>query len=121
MKRTVICASLIAAMAVTGTVLWQHTERTAADTAAGLRTLGTLPMSEREEFAEEIYARWGDFCEKNIFLTNNECAFEISMSLADIIGDLRSGEDDISAECEEAALLAELYARSTRPCFHNVF
>ena len=106
MKRTVICASLIAAMAVTGTLLWQYTERTAADTAAGLRTLGTLPMSEREEFAEEIYARWGDFCEKNIFLTNN---------------DLRSGEDDISAECEEAALLAELYARSTRPCFHNVF
>ncbi len=121
MKRTLICAGLISVMAMTGIVLLDRTESAAADTASRLRELDSLPAREREAAASAIYTDWSDFCERNFFLTNNECAFEIETALVDIISELRSGEYDIGAECEEAAMLAELYARSTRPCVHNIF
>ena len=62
-----------------------------------------------------------DFCAENIFLTNNECAFEISQALFHISAELYSGDGDITEECRAARLLVEAYVRSCEPTLDNIF
>lgn len=125
MKRTVICAALLAAMIITGTVLSVHTENMTAQTAERLVRLDemshTAGRAELVSAAEAISADWEAFCANNIFLTNNECAFEISEALLHIIAELRCGETDISEECAETVMLLDVYEKSRALTLENIF
>ena len=125
MKRTVICAALLAAMIITGTVLSVYTENMTAQTAERLVRLDemshTAGRAELVSAAEAISADWEAFCANNIFLTNNECAFEISEALLHIIAELRCGETDISEECAETVMLLDVYEKSRALTLENIF
>ena len=71
--------------------------------------------------ADAIEEEWNGFCSKNIFLTNNECAFEISLTLARLSARIRSGETDISEDCETAGRLIRIYEKSCLPTPENIF
>ena len=85
MKRTIICAALLAAMIITGAALSSYTEEVTSRTAEKLVRLEEMShgadKAELVAAAEKISADWETFCANNIFLTNNECAFEISEAL----------------------------------------
>lgn len=125
MKRTVICAALLAAMIITGTVLSVHTENMTAQTAERLVRLDemshTAGRAELVSAAEAISADWEAFCANNIFLTNNECAFEISEALLHIIAELRCGETDIAEECAVTVMLLDVYEKSRALTLENIF
>ena len=120
-----ICAALLAAMIITGTVLSVHTENMTAQTAERLVRLDemshTAGRAELVSAAEAISADWEAFCANNIFLTNNECAFEISEALLHIIAELRCGETDISEECAETVMLLDVYEKSRALTLENIF
>ena len=121
MKRVIICVSLIAAMAVTGVIL----DLSAADTAKNIsERLSALPFvgdtGERAAEAEAILSDWEDFCVKNIFLVNNEGAFEITKTLIEIRAEAEK-DDGVSEECEQAKLLLRSYTDSRRLSPDNIF
>ena len=89
MKRAVISALIIAALAATGLFLYADTKAAAADVTARLAELEKTPDLSA---ARELSKKWEDFCSRNIFLTNNECAFEISQVLVRITAGIETGE-----------------------------
>lgn len=125
MKRTVICVILLAVMTVTGLLLLGNTGRTAADISERLVRLEKISRFAdprvTADFAGEIGEEWNAFCTDNIFLTNNECAFEISLALSRINAKLRSGDTDIAEECRTAGELITIYEKSVLPTPENVF
>ncbi|MBP3855742.1 MAG: hypothetical protein IK990_09060 [Ruminiclostridium sp.] len=122
MKRTVICAILLTAMTVTGILLQMRVNMAAAETEKALLRIEDMPAGgEREKAALRLSRDWEDFCAENIFLTNNECAFEISQALFHISAELYSGDGDITEECRAARLLVEAYVRSCEPTLDNIF
>ena len=117
MKRAVICAALLAVMTVTGIMLDLYTERVTADISA---RLAELAVSQDEASAAAISEDWERFCADNIFLTNNECAFEISEALVHIIAEIRDG-DGVAEECAETGMLLDIYDKSRRLSLANIF
>ena len=124
MKRIIICTVLIAAMLVTGTALYIHTENFTADISGRvteLRRMSGVADSKTTAAAARAVSRdWERFCAENIFLTNNECAFEVSEALVRIVAEAESG-DDIDEECITAVMLIELYNESRKLSPGNVF
>ncbi|MBQ9483542.1 MAG: hypothetical protein IJU82_05055 [Ruminiclostridium sp.] len=120
MKRAVISALIIAALAATGLFLYADTKAAAADVTARLAELEKTPDLSA---ARELSKKWEDFCSRNIFLTNNECAFEISQVLVRITAGIETGEDtsDIREDCRIAEKLVAIYERSCAPTPENVF
>ena len=120
-----ICGLLIAAMITGGILISAYTESVTARTAEKLVRLsgmtGTADKAELVGEAEAVSAEWEEFCANNIFLTNNECAFEISESLVHIIAELRTGDDDITEECEETVMLLDIYEKSRELSLANIF
>ena len=125
MKRLVICGLLIAAMITGGILISAYTESVTARTSEKLvRLSGMTGTSDRAELvgeAEAVSAEWEEFCANNIFLTNNECAFEISEALVHIIAELRTGDGDITEECEETLMLLNIYEKSRELSLANIF
>ena len=125
MKRTIICAALLAAMIITGAALSLYTEEVTSRTAEKLVRLEEMSYradkAELVAAAETISADWETFCANNIFLTNNECAFEISEALLHIIAELRCGETDIAEECAETVMLLDVYEKSRALDLENIF
>ncbi len=125
MKRLVICGLLIAAMITGGILVSAYTESVTARTSEKLVRLngmtGTADKAELVAEAEAVSAEWETFCANNIFLTNNECAFEISESLVHIIAELRTGDGDITEECEETLMLLDIYEKSRELSLANIF
>ena len=125
MKRLVICGLLIAAMITGGILISAYTESVTARTSEKLVRLngmtGTSDSAELVGEAEAVSAEWEEFCANNIFLTNNECAFEISEALVHIIAELRTGDDDITEECEETLMLLNIYEKSRELSLANIF
>ena len=118
MKRLAVCAVMFAAMVITGTVLYVHTGNVTADISTRLAALEKEPAPET---ARSIAEDWEKFCDGNIFLTNNECAFEISRELAHINAEIAAGEEDVAEECRTAAALVALYDKSRRLDPDNIF
>lgn len=125
MKRTVICVLMLAALTIAGLALSAYTEDVTARTAERLVRLNEMTRTaDRPELiaaAEAVSEEWETFCANNIFLTNNECAFEISEALVHIIAELRSGDDDITEECEETVMLLDIYEKSRAFTLANIF
>lgn len=124
MKRAVVCLCILAAMTAAGIWVTVSTERTTAHLRRELEQLEqlsyTLPEDELESGALALKDEWESFCEWNIFLTNNECAFEITQALARIASKVRSDRDDVPEECRFASLLVENYYRSRRLTPENI-
>ncbi|MBR5088195.1 MAG: hypothetical protein IK093_02065 [Ruminiclostridium sp.] len=122
MKRTAICAALLAAMAVMGTALHNHTDRTVENISSRVAQLREMTSREEMIFAAHgISDDWERFCAENIFLTNNEGAAEISEALVHITAELEAGDDDVREECIGTEMLLEMYARSCSPLPENIF
>ena len=122
MKRTLVCIAILAVMTVTGIALDIHTERVTGDIysrVAALTAVKEHDVLERE--AVSISRDWEDFCAKNIFLTNNEGAFEISEALAHIVSEIKTGDDDVAEECIETQMLIEMYVKSRALSPENIF
>lgn len=121
MKRVLICAAIIAAMTAAGMMLEANTEDTAENVSARLSELPAIKDGrERTREAERVLEDWEDFCADNIFLTNNEGAFEVTVSLTKIAARART-DGDISEECAQAELLLRSYTRSRRLSLNNIF
>lgn len=120
MKRAVICTLIISVLAVTGLILYSDTKAVTADVSARLSELAAAPDPA---LAEDIAEEWEDFCARNIFLTNNECAFEISLILARVSAGISTGEEteDIREDCLNAQKLLAIYERSCSPAPENIF
>lgn len=116
---------MLAALTIAGLALSAYTEDVTARTAERLVRLNEMTRTaDRPELiaaAEAVSEEWETFCANNIFLTNNECAFEISEALVHIIAELRSGDDDITEECEETVMLLDIYEKSRAFTLANIF
>lgn len=112
-------------MIITGIVLSAHTEDFTAKTAERLVRLEEMSHSADRtaltETAEAISEEWETFCANNIFLTNNECAFEISKALLHIIAELKDGDGEITEECSETIMLLDIYEKSRALTIGNIF
>ena len=120
MKRAVICALIISALTAAGLFLYADTKAVTADVYEQLAELERDPDLTS---AQSISEKWEDFCSRNIFLTNNECAFEISQVLLRISSDIAERRDaaDIREDCRTAQGLLAIYERSCAPTPENVF
>ncbi len=125
MKRIVICVLLMSAMLLTGIILEIQTHAVTGELEGELKMLGSRTHSispeEREITAKKLSEKWESFCADNIFLTNNEGAFEISESLVRIISYSVSDEKQFAEECRIAAQLIELYNESRALTLGNIF
>ncbi len=125
MRRTVICALIMAVMIITGIFLDIHTIRITSELSEGLKALeasaDVLSPEEMRERAEKLSEKWESFCADNIFLTNNEGAFEISKSFVRIISCSVSDRQEFAEECHTAAQLVELYNDSRSITPGNIF
>ncbi len=125
MKRIVICVLLMSAMLLTGIILEIQTHAVTDELEGELKMLGSRTHSispeEREITAKKLSEKWESFCADNIFLTNNEGAFEISESLVRIISYSVSDEKQFAEECRIAAQLIELYNESRALTLGNIF
>ena len=125
MKRIVICVLLMSAMLLTGIILEIQTHAVTDELEGELKMLESRTHSispeEREITAKKLSEKWESFCADNIFLTNNEGAFEISESLVRIISYSVSDEKQFAEECRIAAQLIELYNESRALTLGNIF
>ncbi len=125
MKRTVICILIMAAMIAAGMFLDFRTMRVTSWLSDDLRALEAaaymLSPEELRENAEKLSEKWESFCGSNIFLTNNEGAFEISEALVHMISYSVSDRQRFAEECRTAVQLVELYNDSRSITFGNIF
>ena len=120
MKRAVISALIISVLAAAGLFLYADTKAVTAYVSEQLTELEEKPDPGS---AQALSEKWEDFCSKNIFLTNNECAFEISQVLVRIAAGIEEGRDmaDIRENCRTAQGLLTIYERSCTPAPENIF
>lgn len=125
MKRTVICVFIMAVMIVTGIFLDLRTLSVTAELSEGIMSLEaaaeTLPHGEMHDKAKKLSEKWESFCADNIFLTNNEGAFEISESLVRMISFSESDRQRFAEECRTAAQLVDIYNESRSVTLGNIF
>ena len=125
MKRVAVCVCILAALAVLGVILYIDTERNIADTEAKLELLEEAAVLGDRAYlsagAKKLSDDWESFCRHNIFLTDNECAFEISQALIRIAAEAESGDGDAAEECRFACKLVEYYRRSRAFTLDNIF
>ena len=125
MKRTLICVFLMLAMIVTGVILDMMTLDISGELTDGLNELeagaDTFSSDELRDKAKKLSEKWESFCGDNIFLTNNEGAFEVSGALVRIISYAESDRQRFAEECRTAAQLVELYNESRSITFGNIF
>lgn len=123
MKRIVICIILLFASVISGLAVNVYNKERTSSVISDIKEIREL--YDRGEnitpAAENAVRKWRDFCSNNIFLTNNECALEISMTLARIASMAENGEDDIPEECGFAERLLDVYGDSVRLSLSNIF
>ena len=120
MRRLYVSVLILAALLVTGVMLYDHTISSVEDISARLEAFYSVPERERGSYSADISDRWDDFCAGNIFLMNNEGAAEVSMSLKRITAKLEAGADT-AEELRTAVNFLALYERSQRLTFDNIF
>ena len=123
MKRTLICVFLLLISVISGSAVNRYNRESVASVRADVERIEKLCESGKnvKDAADEAVRKWRNFCSKNIFLTNNECALEISMTLARISSMAENGDDDMPEECGFAKRLLDVYGDSVLLSLSNIF
>lgn len=117
MRRTLISILIIAAMVFVGISTDSYSASVTKDISGRLEALAAAPDPAE---AAAISEDWERFCANNVYLTNNECAFEISKLLVHIVSEVEDG-DDAAEESREAVRLLRIYDMSRSLTLANVF
>ena len=125
MKRFILCLCILAGMTALGITSAVLSDNEAAAISDELAVLGEAALrgdtADLAENVKKLSERWEGFRRGSIFITDLECAFEITQSLIHAVSLSESSPEDAAKECRDARQLIETYRAGRRFSLDNIF